>query len=416
MSNLSVAKKIAVAAVVVIVLMIPVILAFNDEGVQNALGILGVQSAAGDLDEYLVGDAKYNHSEDAAESPLTSFHETAEPQTAPSHTMLPGNTNIIAPVIAMSTPKPSASAVPSQSPKWVPVNPATDGEVIFDGLVEEDSINVLIIGVDRTAYLFDTIGVVSISREKKTVKLIMFSRDLYISYSEPVLRNIEKIKHNKLPGEYKFNNAYNVAKNTEKYADGIVYNDGRFENHAFDFLAQVVYEKFDILVDDFVRINTYGLIRLVDTFGGVSVYVPVYMRYNDPDQNLNINISKGTQRLNGTQAEGFVRFRQGYDSKGNLSVMADRTTNQIAFMKAFYEQHAKLSNVDKIPQVLDNLKRNIIHSITADDIFTQYIDVLTDVVNESYDMQSVNFKINSKKFNGSTYHVIEGILTGEEEQ
>jgi anionic cell wall polymer biosynthesis LytR-Cps2A-Psr (LCP) family protein len=139
------------------------------------------------------------------------------------------------------------------------------------------------------------------------------------------------------------------------------------------------------------------------------------MRYNDPDQNLNINISKGTQWLNGTQAEGFVRFRQGYDGKGRLSITADRTKNQIALMKAFYEQHAKLSNINKVPEVLDTLKRNVIHSISASDLFSVYIDLLTAVVNDGYELESVNFKLKDKRINGSNYYIIDGILTGEEE-
>ena len=407
MANLSIPKKAAVIAVIIVVIMIPAFLAFNDQGVKDAFGANGSQS---NLDAYLDGHAKYYETATTTEAGrvVNGVHEF---KTIPVPTPQSGSEDVIESVKLISTPKP----IPTITPKWAPEFPATDGEVLINGLVEEDSVNVLIIGVDRTAYLFDTIGVVSISREKQTVKLIMFSRDLYIGYSENVLENIAKIRHNKLPGEYKFNNTYNVAKNTEKYAEGVVYNDNRFENHAFDFLAQVVYEKFDILVDDFVRINTYGLIRLVDLFGGVRVYVPVYMRYNDPDQNLNINISKGTQWLNGTQAEGFVRFRQGYDGKGRLSITADRTQNQIAFMKAFYEQHAKISNINKIPEILDTLKRNVIHSISATDLFSTYIDILTAVVDDGYEFQTVNFKLKDKRINGSNYYIIERLLEEGEE-
>ena len=412
MSNLSKPKKAVVVVVIIIVVLIPALLAFNDQGVQDALSSLGVQNGAADIDEYINGNAKY-YTSDENRSPDTSvsdFFNLSQDQPVPVFTSSPNGADIIESVRIIPTPRPT----PSPTPKWTPENPATDGELLIDGLVEEDSVNVLIIGVDRTAYLFDTIGVVSISREKQTVKLIMFSRDLFIGYSEPVMQNIEKLRHNKLPGEYKFNNTYNVAKNTEKYTEGVVYNDNRFEHNAFDFLAQVVYEKFDIWVDDFIRLNTFGLVRLVDTFGGVRVHVPVYMRYHDPDQNLNINISKGTQVLNGAQAEGFVRFRQGYDSKGNLSISADRTQNQIAFLRAFYEQHAKLSNIDKIPDVISNLKKNVIHSISADDIFTKYVDILTAVVNESYEFETVNFNLIDKRINGSVHHIIDGIAEDAE--
>jgi len=420
MSNLSTPKKIAVILVIVIVMMVPVLLAFNDQGVQDALSSLGPQNRASGPDDSVIGNARYNEAADTADAADSADAVTGQgrasyrepkPHEAPAHTPKPGGANIIDPIKIVPTPTP----IKTPAPKWVPEYPATDGELLASGLVEEDSVNVLIMGVDPTANLFDTLGVASVSRDAQTVRLVMFSRDLFIGYSDEVLANIKKIKHDKMPGEYKINNTYNVARNTEKYNEGIVYNDNRFENNAYDFLAQVVYEKFDILVDDYVRINTYGLVRLVDTFGGVRINVPVTMRYSDPTQNLNIHIQKGTQVLNGSQAEGFVRFRQGYDGNGNLSVNVDRTSNQIAFMKAFYEQHAKLSNIGKIPDVISNLRRNIHHSFSADDIFTVYVDILTAVVNDSYEFESVEFKYGTRRVNGAIHHIIsEVVLPGQE--
>ena len=289
--------------------------------------------------------------------------------------------------------------------RWVPPHQATDGVPLSSGLVEDDSVNVLILGLDREAFLLDTMGIVSISEKAKAVKVIMIPRDTYIAYSSPVLADISKIGHAKLPGEYKANNIYNVAKNTTKVSDAY-YNDNRFEERGFDFLAQVIYEKFGVWVDDFVRINTYGFVKLVDMFGGVRVTVPMRMRYVDPDQKLNINLQKGTYVLNGAQAEGFVRFRQGYGASGKITVYADRTANQIAFLKAFYEQHGKLSNIGKIPDLLSLLKKNVVHSVSVEDIFTKYVDVLTAVVQDGYEFESYEFETKDKKISGSNYLTI----------
>ncbi|MCL2059018.1 MAG: LCP family protein [Oscillospiraceae bacterium] len=427
MSNLSKPKKIATIAIIIAVLTVPVYLAFNDEGVQEAISSLGPGNGSGDFEKYLYGSARYDlanapqgEAGPAGDGHVQVISDGAAAPKAPAAAngaaidpagAQGGGLNIIDAFMVTPTPKP----VPTPTPKWEPVNIATDGELLIDGLIEEDSVNVLIIGVDRTAYLADTLGVVSISPSKQSVRLIMFSRDLYVGYSPEVERSLEKLRHNKLPGIHKINNTYNVARNSEKNLEGVEYNENRFENQAYDFLAQVIYEKFDIRVDDYVQINTYGLVRLVDTFGGVRVNVPVYMRYNDPDQNLNIHISKGSQVLNGSQAEGFVRFRQGYDSSGKLSVQTDRTANQIAFMKAFYEQHAKISNVNKIPEVVSNLRRNIIHSISADDIFTVYIDILTAVVNDSYTFETVEFDYGTRRVNGAICHTIKSVKINEDE-
>ena len=307
-----------------------------------------------------------------------------------------------------STTEPVAetttSTQPLELPKWKPMFPASDGKMIKDNLVEEDSINVLILGLDREAYLNDTIGVVSISKEKKSVRLIMFPRDTYIGYSEEVIRGIKKIGHASLPGEYKINNVYNIGNHLKTVSDA-QYNKGKFKENGFDFLAQVIYEKFDIIVDDYVRINTYGFIRLVDMFGGVKVYVPVRMLYDDPLQNLHINLSKGTQVLNGTQAEGFVRFRESNEGVGN-KVYADRTANQVAFLKAFYEQHGKLSNIGKIPELISLLKKNVVHSVGVGDVLTKYMDILKEIVNDNYVFESVAFETELTRINGSSYMVI----------
>ncbi|MDR3120389.1 MAG: LCP family protein [Clostridiales bacterium] len=398
MTNLSRPKFFVACAVILIVLLIPAYVAFNAQnGAEDGTG--AVASTGGGLAD---GSEDGQGEGGAAPPPEGMAWAAADggagPAATPSH----------APVIFIEQARPAAptaSPAPTATPKWVPEHMATDGELIRDGLVAEDSTNILILGIDRTAHLADTVGVVSFDRTGKTVKLIMFPRDIYIGYSDEVQADNAAIHHAKLPGEYKINNVYNVAKNTEKISD-VVYNRNKFGVRGFDFFAQVIYEKFDIEVDDYLQINTYGLVKLVDTFGGVSVYVPTYMRYHDPDQNLNINLSKGMHNLNGTQAEGFVRFRQGYGSSGKIEIYSDRTQNQIAFLKAFYEQHAKLKNISKIPQILDLLKKNVSYSVSADEVFTKYIDILTEVVNEAYTFESVSFETDDKRINGSLYMTI----------
>lgn len=53
---------------------------------------------------------------------------------------------------------------------------------------------------------------------------------------------------------------------------------------------------------------------VVDKLGGITVDVPIDMKYEDPtaDPPLKIDIGAGTQNLNGHDAIGFLRFRKGY--------------------------------------------------------------------------------------------------------
>ena len=51
--------------------------------------------------------------------------------------------------------------------------------------------------------------------------------------------------------------------------------------------------------------------EIVDAMGGVWFDVPRKMDYEDPYQDLSIHLDKGYQLLNGEQAMGVVRFRDG---------------------------------------------------------------------------------------------------------
>ena len=54
------------------------------------------------------------------------------------------------------------------------------------------------------------------------------------------------------------------------------------------------------------------LIDIVDKVGGVEVDVPVRMKYDDPTQNLHIDLKKGTQ----VYIEGKLRTRSWDDQNG----------------------------------------------------------------------------------------------------
>ncbi|MCL2163743.1 MAG: LCP family protein [Oscillospiraceae bacterium] len=292
-------------------------------------------------------------------------------------------------------------------PKWVPETPVTDQKLFRDNLVAEGSTNVLIMGRDRNQ-LDDTMGVVSIDTKGKEIRLIMFPRDTFIQYTDEVLEAVKKAKFEREPGYYKLNNIVKVGEVADKFIEGVIYNRNKFKAPSFDFLCQVIYEKFDIEIDDYVRINTRGFVQLVDMFGYVTVYVPTRMRYYDPVQGLNIDLQKGTQRLNGKQAEGFVRFRQGsFNDQGVPTVYADRTKNQIAFMKAFYEQHANLKNVTKIPELIDLLNKNVVHSFSLDEILTTYMTLLNEIVSEEYSFETYQIKGRDGRIRGTLHTFLE---------
>lgn len=297
---------------------------------------------------------------------------------------------------------PIPSVIPTPSEIDYDAIPGLTNESTYSKqLVSKGSKNILFVGSDKLSGLYDTIGILSIDKENKKLKLIMIPRDLHIDYNEKVRHYLSM--HGKLynTGFYKINAAHNIGPFL-KY-------EGKFAPYSMNFLADVIKEKFGIEVDDYIKINPEGFVELVDIFGGVDIEVPIDMNYDDPFQDLSIHLNKGMQRLDGKQAEGFVRFRQGYDEEGGLFQLGDiaRKNNQIKFIKAFIKQHGTITNIDKIPELTKTLNKNLKHSFGVGNLLTSYLGSAKDVITKKYEVESITLTGKSKMLNGSYYIFIE---------
>ena len=265
-------------------------------------------------------------------------------------------------------------------------------------LVEVGSINILFLGEDKENNLFDTIGVISVDKKNKKLHILMFPRDLYIDYSQTVKDALDAAGKTEVSGIYKLNASH--------YIGALMEYEGKFKANSISFLAEVIKEKFAIDVDDYVKINLAGFRKIVNLYGGVNIYVPYNMDYEDPSQDLSIHLQKGSQFLDGAQAENFVRFRQGYDENG-VRFDVDRKKNQLAFLNAFIKQHGTIGNINKIPDLLKTLSSNMMNSIGFGEILTTYTGIAKDIVNDKYEIENKNIDGKGKMINGVSYIVIE---------
>jgi LCP family protein required for cell wall assembly len=278
----------------------------------------------------------------------------------------------------------------------------TVGKPYSKKLVEEGSTNLLIIGEDKVSSLYDTIGIVSIDKKSKKLKLIMIPRDTYIEYNDEIRAVLDKANLLHSPGVLKINYTHHVGTRI-KY-------EGRFDSGSISFLADVIEEKFGVEIKDYVKINTKGFVELVDCFGGVDINVPYEMNYEDPLQDLYIHIPAGMQHLDGHDAEGFVRFRQGYRRDGSFFEIGDtgRKQNQLYFLRQMIKQKGTIKNIGKVPEVIKILGKNVKHSIGVGDVLQTYIGMATDIITDDYEILSEN--LNSDKMiriDGSSYLVLE---------
>ena len=115
-------------------------------------------------------------------------------------------------------------------------------------------------------------------------------------------------------------------------------------------------------IDRYVRVNVQGVEKLIDAMGGVNIYVPKDMHYQDDSQHLYINLKQGEQHLNGAQALQFLRFR--YDALGDIG----RVQRQQLLIREFMEQSLNVSTISKLPQVMSIVQSHIDTNLSLEEL------------------------------------------------
>lgn len=194
---------------------------------------------------------------------------------------------------------------------------------------KKSEINALIVGTNQN--LTDTMMYVNYNVETGKVAMMSIPRDTYIT--------------NEYCVGHKLNSLYR-GKNTQAFVEQIE-------------------ELIGVDIDYYLIFDSKMLIDIVDKVGGVEVDVPVRMKYDDPTQNLHIDLKKGTQVLNGKQAEQFVRYRKGNDGSGYARGDLQRTEVQQQFIKNFISTVLSAKNFTKIPDLINVALDNTDTNITA---------------------------------------------------
>ncbi len=115
-------------------------------------------------------------------------------------------------------------------------------------------------------------------------------------------------------------------------------------------------------IDRYVRVSTDAFRELVDLLGGVEVYVPQPMSYEDKTQKLKINLAAGQQTLNGDQAEQFARFR--YDAYGDIG----RVQRQQVLLKALLKQLTSPMVIPRIPGLVSAMQKYIDTNLSVEEM------------------------------------------------
>ncbi|MDP4159534.1 MAG: LCP family protein, partial [Bacillota bacterium] len=113
----------------------------------------------------------------------------------------------------------------------------------------------------------------------------------------------------------------------------------------------------------YVQTNFQGFKKSIDTLGGITVDVEKDMYYETGDiEDGYINLHKGVQRLDGSKALQYARFR--HDALADIS----RTARQQVVLKAVAKEMFKLSTLPKLPFLISELMQAVHTNLSAKDI------------------------------------------------
>ncbi len=188
------------------------------------------------------------------------------------------------------------------------------------GTRKPDCCAVLLAGTDESGIRTDTLMVLYIDRANKEMRLLSIPRDTMVNRDNPVP---------------KINGAY--------YANGA-------GEEGMGYLMDYVKDVIGYRPDGYVLIDLNCFEELVNLMGGVTFDVPMDMAYEDPSQDLFIDLKQGSQHLSGEQAMWLVRFRSGY-----AAADLQRVSVQRDFMKAALSQWKKPWNIFRVPAALSLL-------------------------------------------------------------
>lgn len=197
-----------------------------------------------------------------------------------------------------------------------------------------EQIQVLLMGVstDNGGKLTDTIIVATYDPKNQKASLLSIPRDTFVGKNPQTGTGSDKI-----------NALY--QKSPEKTLEKVNYITG-------------------LDIKYYMVIDNQALIKLVDVIGGVDFYVPIDMIYDDPSQDLHINLKEGQQKLNGDKAEQLLRYRHGNLDKKTGKYLGTypeeyggndygRMRTQREFMIETAKQTLQAKNILKVKEIID---------------------------------------------------------------
>lgn len=191
----------------------------------------------------------------------------------------------------------------------------------------------LIAGVDDVSMSTDVMMLASLDTVNQKIHIVQLPRDTFVNAQVGGFTTVHRVNA-VFTGEYNRQVNKGISAKTAKTL-------------AMQALCERLEEQLCITIDEYVLINTSAFCSIIDAVGGIDFDVPFDMFYEDPEQDLYIDLKAGYQHLDGEQCEQLIRYRDGY-SRGDIERMEMRAD----FMSALFGQVKANINLDTMLKII----------------------------------------------------------------
>ncbi|WP_027630777.1 LCP family protein [Ruminiclostridium cellobioparum] len=153
------------------------------------------------------------------------------------------------------------------------------------------------------------------------------------------------------------------------------------KHNALKYTAQTISNLTNIKINYYIYLEIDTIKSIVDKLGGIYFDVPAKLKYNDPVQNLHIDLQKGYQLLDGDKTEQLLRFRKPqtrYYTREELKEVnkyyngsdLKRTEMQINFVNAIIQQKVSLLELPRLIPIVNYAFDNVITNTELNDVLS----------------------------------------------
>ena len=140
-----------------------------------------------------------------------------------------------------------------------------------------------------------------------------------------------------------------------------------------------------VAINYYVDFSFSAVAKVIDELGPVNFTIPdlyndgVGMVYDDPAQDLHINLPPGNRDLNGEEVVWLLRYRKDNRGRGYPRGDQDRIDVQQQFLRTLTDQKLNVSLIQKIPAIYTDIMSEIKTNLTVKDVikYSKYLKDLS---------------------------------------